>query len=70
MIVLLLFNKSLNWTVEQMKDKTQIKSELLIQILFSLLKNKLLICAEINEDFEENDIQMKHSVQLANNFER
>ena len=70
MVILLLFNKSLNWTVERMQDETQMKSEYFLQILCGLLKSKLLICTEINEDFKENDIQMKHSIQLANNFER
>ena len=30
MVVLLLFNKLLTWTVEQIQDETQIKSELLL----------------------------------------
>ena len=70
MIILLLFNKSLNWTVERMQDETQIKSELLIQILFSLLKNKILVCTEINEDFKEIDIHMNHTIRLANDITR
>jgi hypothetical protein len=50
MVVLLLFNKVLTWTVERIQDETQIKLELLLQILSGLLKSKLLVCTDINED--------------------
>jgi len=70
MVVLLLFNKSLSWTVEQIQDETQIKSELLIQILCSLLQSKILLCAEINEDSKEIDIRMNYTIKLANDFKR
>jgi hypothetical protein len=70
MVVLLLFNKISSWTVEQIQDETQIKSDLLIQILFSLLQNKILVCTEINEDSKEIDIQMNHTIRLVNDIMR
>ncbi|CAF2855457.1 unnamed protein product [Rotaria sp. Silwood2] len=73
MVVLLLFNKALNWTVERMQDETQIKSELLLQVLFGLLKSKLLVCTDINEDeldedLKDTDIKLNYSIRLATNF--
>jgi cullin 1 len=71
MVVFLLFNKSFNWTVEQMQDETQIKIELLLEVLCALLKSKLLTCAQLNnEEFKESDIQMDYKIQLANAFKR
>jgi hypothetical protein len=70
MVILLLFNKSLKWTVERMQDETQIESELLIQVLCGLLKNKILVCTDINEDFKEIDIKMNHTIRLANDIMR
>jgi cullin 1 len=72
MVVLLLFNKVFTWTVEQIQDETQIKSELLIQILFGLLKTKVLVCTNINEneDFKETDIKTNYSIQLSMDFRR
>jgi hypothetical protein len=67
MIVLLLFNQNLIWTVEQIHDKTQIQSKLLIQILLGLLKNKLLVSSDIIED---EHIKMNDSIRLATNFKR
>ncbi len=45
-----------------MQDEIQMKSELLFQILCGLLKSKILICTEINEDelddgLKESDIK-------------
>lgn len=75
MVILLLFNKISNWTVEQIQDETQIKSELLIQVLCGLLKSKLLICTEINEDeldedLKETDIKLNYSIRIATDFKR
>jgi hypothetical protein len=56
--------------VEQIQDETQIKSELLTQILCSLLQSKILLCAEINEDSKEIDIRMNYTIKLANDFKR
>ncbi|CAF1429694.1 unnamed protein product, partial [Rotaria sordida] len=73
MVILLLFNKVLTWTVERLQDETQIKSELLLQVLLGLLKSKLLICTdihedELDEDFKDTDIKMNYSIRLATDF--
>jgi cullin 1 len=75
MVILLLFNKVLTWTVERLQDETQIKLELLLQVLFGLLKSKLLICTDINEDeldedLKETDIKTNYSIRLATDFRR
>jgi cullin 1 len=73
MVVLLLFNKVLTWTVERIQDETQIKLELLLQVLLGLLKSRLLVCPDINEDeFDEDikdtDIKTSFSIRLATDF--
>lgn len=75
MVILLLFNKVLTWTVERLQDETQIKCELFLQVLLGLLKSKLLICTDIteddvDEDFKETDIKMTYSIRLATDFKR
>jgi hypothetical protein len=75
MVVLLLFNKLPNWTVERMQDETQIKTELFLQVLCGLLKSKLITCSEINEDeldedFKETDIKMNYNVKISDEFKR
>ncbi|XP_048579613.1 cullin-1 [Nematostella vectensis] len=42
--VLLMFNTADSYTVEQIQEQTQLKMELLIQVLGILLKTKLLLC--------------------------
>ncbi|CAF1108594.1 unnamed protein product [Adineta steineri] len=70
MALLLLFNQELNWTVEQIQDKTQMKLELLLKSLLGLLKNKLLLCTNIHEDeLGESNIKMDYSIRLATDFE-
>ncbi|CAF3325891.1 unnamed protein product [Rotaria sp. Silwood2] len=73
MAILLLFNKFSSWTVEQMQDKTQIKIDLFLQVLYSLLKSKLITCSEINhnqldEDFSESYIKMNYTIYINENF--
>ncbi len=75
MVILLLFNKSQNWTVERMQDDTQIKADLLLQVLCGLLKSKLIICPEINEEeleeeLKESDVKMTYNIQIAEDFKR
>ncbi|CAF4088838.1 unnamed protein product [Rotaria sordida] len=75
MVLLLLFNKRSSWTVEQMQDETQINVNLFLKILYNLLKSKLIIRSEINndelqKDLNENDINMNYNIQIANNFKR
>ncbi|CAF0746367.1 unnamed protein product [Adineta steineri] len=70
MAVLLLFNKSLTWTAEGLHDETQIKLDTLLQVISSLLKNKILACKNINtyNDFKHTDIQMNYVIHLSNDF--
>ncbi|CAF3872290.1 unnamed protein product [Rotaria sordida] len=73
MAVLLLFNKLSSYTVEQMQDKTQIKIDFFLQVLYSLLKSKLLTCSEItdnkiDEDYNKNDIKMNYTIRINENF--
>ncbi|CAF0987704.1 unnamed protein product [Adineta steineri] len=69
MVLLLLFNHELNLTVERIQDKTQIELKLLLEILLSLLKNKLLICTDIHEDeLVASNIKMNYSIRLATDF--
>jgi cullin 1 len=71
MVVLLLFNQSTSWTVQRMQDNTQIKIELLLEVLCGLLKSKLLICSEINDDeLKESNIKMNYTIQINDAFER
>ena len=70
MVVLLLFNKELIWTVKQIQDETQIQSELLLQILVGLLKRKLLVCDEVNIDDQEVNLHSSHTIRLATDFNR
>ncbi|CAF0830567.1 unnamed protein product [Adineta steineri] len=60
MLILLLFNQELIWTVEQIQDKTQIRSELLFEILLGLLKSKLLI--------SDDPLTLNSRIKLAQNF--
>ncbi len=71
MIVLLLFNRSLQWTVEQISEETQMKTGLVVQILNSLIKSKLLSCTQMNdEDLQENDLHIKYTIQLATDYQK
>ncbi len=71
MIILLMFNKAPNWTVKGMLDETRIEPELLFEVLYDLLKRKLLVCAEINKDkFRKTDIEMHYIIEVADNYKR
>jgi hypothetical protein len=71
MVVLLLFNRSVQWTVEQIQSGTQVNIELLIQILNNLIKSKLLLCAQAKgEGLKQDDFYLNYIVQLADDFER
>jgi len=75
MVILLLFNRDSTWTIEQIQDETQIKSELLLQVVFGLLKTKLLVCTDINEnelseELKAAKIKTSYSIRLATDFKR
>ena len=63
MIILLLFNHSIELSIERIFDETQIKIDLLIQILESLCQSKILI---INQE----KLDMNSRVKLSNDFIR
>ena len=61
--------------IQQLQDETQIKEDLFLQVLCGLLKSKLIVCPEINEeeleeDLKESDIKMTYSIRIANDFKR
>ena len=75
MVILLLFNKFSNWTIERLQDETQIKTDLFLQIICGLLKSRLIICSEISEDqveddLKETDIKMHYMIKIAEDFKR
>jgi hypothetical protein len=71
MTVLLLFNKQTTWLVEQIQDATQIKNEVLFQVLCTLVKMKLLTCTEINVDeLKESDIKPNYHINLVEDFKK
>ncbi|CAF2160070.1 unnamed protein product [Rotaria magnacalcarata] len=63
MIVLLLFNEKVHWTVGKIQKKTQIQFEFLVQVLCSLLKSKILFSKEIS------DIKMNHIIEFNDEFQ-
>lgn len=65
MIILLLFNNSLELTIETIYDKTQIKIDLLVQILNSLCQSKILISTKT---IDQTDFDMKSQIRLSNDF--
>uniref|UniRef100_T1ISS0 Cullin-1 n=1 Tax=Strigamia maritima TaxID=126957 RepID=T1ISS0_STRMM len=59
MAVLLQYNTTDNFTLQQMQESTQIKLDFLIQVVQILLKSKLLVC-----DDDENDLQPSSVIYL------
>ena len=67
MTILLLFNNSSEWTVEHIHDQTQIKMDLLVQILSVLLRSKILICDQGDDQIQ---LDFNSTIRLANEFLR
>jgi len=65
MAVLLQYNASENWTVQQLHESTQIKLDFLVQVLQILLKAKLL-----QSDDDENELHSSSSVALFTGYKK
>ncbi|XP_019877830.1 cullin-1 [Aethina tumida] len=63
MAVLLQFNVSKSWTIAQLEENTQIKTDFLIQVIQILLKAKLITCED-----DENDLSPSSTVNLYLHF--
>jgi len=54
--------------------KTQIEVGLFMEVLCGLLKSKLIVCSEINneelEGLKENNIYMNYNIHICKNFTR
>ena len=69
--LLLLFNERPSWTVEQMRDATQIDMDIFLQVLCRLLNSKIITCSEIDEkEVKESDIKMSYSIRITEDFRR
>ena len=70
MAVLLLFNKSHRWTVQEMEDETKIQREVLICTISSLLQSRLLTCLRMTEDSAKVDIYSNDNIELSADFHK
>ncbi|CAF0852901.1 unnamed protein product [Didymodactylos carnosus] len=74
--VLLLFNKAEEYTVENLVDETLIKEELLLQVLCSLLKQKIITCTNLGGDnmnsneLTEKDLKNEYTLHLALDYKK
>lgn len=65
MAVLLQYNTSEQFTVQQLFESTQIKMDMLMQVLHILLKVKLLVCDDVEPNAEEDDNGLQPSSVIA-----
>lgn len=70
LVVLLLFNKSSSWTIEQMEDETKMRRDLLIRTISGLLQSRLLICSRMKEDLTEVDIDLEDTIEISTDFHK
>merc|ERR1712038_1994019 len=66
MAVLLQYNEADQWTMAQLGTSTEIKHDILIQVLQILLKSKLLVTD--GEDIEENNLDQDTIVSLFHTY--
>jgi len=61
MAILLQYNSGTSYTVKQLADSTQLKMEILTQVLSHLLRSKILQCKETNDP---TNLQPEHEIEL------
>lgn len=65
MAVLLQYNMSESWTIQQLQESTQIKLDFLIQVVQILLKAKLL-----QSEDDESQLHMNSVLSLYTNYNK
>lgn len=65
MTVLLQFNLAKSWTIAQLEKNTQIKNDVLIQVIQTLLKTKLVTCKD-----DENCLSPNSVVNLFQGYKK